>query len=224
MNPLPILRDSWYFFRRHLPAIARLCLPLVALECLARYWLVVSLGDGAPPYADLLIGLLFYPVYTAALILFLDARSRGVEPRNRELLASALALWPRLALLTALSSLLIMLGASLFLLPGLWAMIKLCFAEYLLVLDRQTPLGALQDSFRLTSGRFWLILFSVLAVMVPLWAFDWRVFPLLGTPDESLLPLLVDCLRSFLQLFASVVVFRLYMLARPEAYVMRPAE
>ncbi|CAD5107585.1 hypothetical protein [Zestomonas carbonaria] len=218
MNPLPILRDSWYFFSRNLGAIARLCLPLVALECLARYWLVVSLGDTAPPYADLLVGLVFYPMYTAALILFLDSRTRGVEQGNRDLLAMALYLWPRLALLTALSSLLIMLGASMFLLPGLWVMIKLAFAEYLLVLDRQTPLSALRESFRLTTGHFWRILFCVLAVMVPLWAFDWRVSPLFGVPGESLLPLLIDCVRGFLQLFASVVVFRLFMLARPNAF------
>ncbi|MCY1279358.1 hypothetical protein D9M68_353790 [compost metagenome] len=214
MNPLPILRDSWYFFSRHLGAIARLCLPLVVLECLGRQWLVVGLGDQAPAASDLLLGLLFYPLYTAALILFLDARSRGLAVRNRDLLAMALQLWPRLALLTALSALLIMLGASMLLLPGLWVMIKLAFAEYLLVLDHSSPLDALRGSFNLTTGRFWQVLVCVLVVMVPLWAFDWLVFPYLGEPKDSLVPLLVDCVRGFVQLFASVVVFRLFMLAR----------
>ncbi len=34
MNPLSVLRDSLYFFRRHLPSILQLCLPLVVLEAL----------------------------------------------------------------------------------------------------------------------------------------------------------------------------------------------
>ena len=32
MNPLSVLRDSLYFFRRHLPNILQLCLPLVVVE------------------------------------------------------------------------------------------------------------------------------------------------------------------------------------------------
>ena len=43
---------------------------------------------------------MIYPLYTAALILFLDARSRGESPRNRDLLAMAATL-AKLALLTA---------------------------------------------------------------------------------------------------------------------------
>lgn len=219
MNPLPILRDSWYFFSRHLGAIALLCLPLLVLESLGRQWLVTSFGNQAPAASELILGLLFYPLYTGALILYLDSRTRSIPLPLRDLLGMALQLWPRFALLTALSSLLIMIGLSLFLLPGLWVMIKVAYAEYLLVLERQPPLNALRESFRLTAGpQFWLILVCILVVMVPLWAFDWLVFPHLGTPEESLLPLLVDCLRSFLQLFASVVVFRLFMLARPALF------
>ncbi|MBM7061442.1 hypothetical protein JQX08_12070 [Pseudomonas sp. UL073] len=218
MNPLPILRDSWYFFSRHLGAIALLCLPLVAIECLARQVLLASLGDSAPAASELLLGLLFYPLYTGALILYLDSRTRGVPQRHRDLLAMALQLWPRFAVLTALSSLLIMIGVSLFVLPGLWVMIKLAYAEYLVVLERQSPLEALRESFRLTNGQFWLVLSCLLAVMAPLWGFDWLLFSYLSVPNEGLLPLLVDCLRSFLQLFASVVVFRLFMLARPQTF------
>ena len=36
MNPLSVLRDSLYFFRRHLPNILPLCLPLVVLEALVQ--------------------------------------------------------------------------------------------------------------------------------------------------------------------------------------------
>src|SRR3990167_7960446 len=85
-----------------------------------------------------------------------------------------------LPLLAGLSTLAIMLGASLFVLPGLWIMIKLAFAEYLLVLRGLSPIKALHESFELTSGYFWQILTCVLCVMLPLWLLSWASQPAEG--------------------------------------------
>ncbi|WP_439887449.1 hypothetical protein ACSX1C_19215 [Pseudomonas sp. MBLB4123] len=212
MNPLLVLRDAWFFFSHNLPTIARLCLPLVVLEAVVQLQVGARVGlDAALPYR-LLIGLLFYPLYTAALILFLDARSQGQSPRLRDLLAAGLGLWPRFALLAGLSALAIMLGASLFILPGLWIMIKLAFAEFLLVLRGFSPLQALHESFALTSGYFWPILLCVLGVMVPLWLLDWLLQPASEEAAEPLFGLLLYSLNGFLQLFATVTLFRLFML------------
>lgn len=212
MNPLHVLRDAWFFFSGNLLPIARLCLPLLVLEALVQQQISVRLGAETATAYGILVGLLFYPLYTGALILFLDARSNGQSPRLRDLLAASLSLWPRFALLAGISTLAILLGASLFVLPGVWMMIKLAFAEYLLVLRGLTPLKALHESFELTSGYFWQILLCVLAVMVPLWLLDWLTLPTAGAQPDVLLTLLLDSANGFLQLFATVVLFRLFML------------
>ena len=212
MNPLSVLRDALYFFRRHLWTIARLCLPLVVLESLGKQWVAHATGPEGAPLYDIFIGLLFYPLYTAVLILFLDARSNERHVAGRELLAMALRLWPAFALLAAISTLVIMFGMSLFLLPGLWVMVKLVFAEYFLVLRNRTPLGAIQDSFQLTNGYFWQILGCVLAVMVPLWLLDGLSSMVWSDTPAPWLMLVIDSANGFLQLFTSVVVFRLFML------------
>jgi hypothetical protein len=212
MNPLHVLRDAWFFFSGNLLPIARLCLPLLVLEALVQQQIIVLFGVEAAAAYGILVGLLFYPLYTGALILFLDARSNGQSPRLRDLLGASLNLWPRFALLAGISTVAIMLGASLFVLPGLWMMIKLAFAEYLLVLRGMTPVKALHESFELTSGYFWPILFCVLAVMVPLWLLAWWSQPETGAQTDVLLTLLLDSANGFLQLFATVVLFRLFML------------
>lgn len=212
MNAFHVLRDAWFFFSHNLPAIARLCLPLVVLEAVVQQVVSARVGVEAALGYSILVGLLFYPLYTAALILFLDARSRGEAPANRDLLAASLRLWPGFALLAGLSTLAIMLGASLFVLPGLWIMIKLAFAEYLLVLRGLSPIKALHESFELTSGYFWQILTCVLSVMLPLWLLSWASQPAEGAQPDVLLSLLLDSANGFLQLFASVVLFRLFML------------
>jgi hypothetical protein len=217
MNPFNLLRDTWFFFSRNLLAIALLCLPLVLLENLAqqalRDWFA---GPNGMAYG-LLAGLLCYPLYSAALILLADARSRGLQPRTLDLLAAALRLWPSFALLAGLSTLLIMLGASLFVLPALWVMVKLAFAEYLLVLRNLSPLAAMRESMRLTQGYFALIAACLLAVMAPLWLLDWWLYQQLGEQPNAWLSLLIDSSMGFAQLFVTLLLFRLYMQLEQDA-------
>ena len=217
MNPLTVLRDSLYFFRRHLASIAGLCLPLVLLEAVCSQLLYDQLGDNASPAYGLLVGLLFYPLYSAALILYLDARTDGHEPLKRNLMARALQLWPSFALLVMLSSLLIMAGISLFILPGIWVMTNLVFAEYLLVLQGRAPIQAMRESFQMVNGNFWRIFVCMLGVMAPLWLFNGITLGLLPDQVNPVLELLVNVVNSFLQLFSTVVLYRLFMLLEGEA-------
>ena len=217
MNPLTVLRDSFYFFQRNLGAIVQLCLPLVILEAVLQQVLDRTLGPQAFTGYSMIVGLLVYPLYTAALILVLDARSRGESPRTAAVLAMALTLWPRYALLTAMSTLLILLGLSLYFLPGLWLMVTLAFAEYLLVLRGMPALAAMKESFRLTRGHFLRILVCLLCVMTPLWLLKGASVAAWPDLQNPLLAVLIDSAHSFLQLFTSVVLFRLFMLIAGDA-------
>lgn len=219
MNVLTALRNSWYFFSHNLAAIARLCLPLIVLEGLLLQQVDSLVTGESATVWRLLAGLLFYPLYSAALILFLDARSNGLEPRARDLLAASLRLWPSFALLAGLTTVAILLGASLLVLPGLWVMVKLAFAEYLLVLRGMQPLQALQASFRLSNGYFWPMLACILGIMLPLWLLDGWSQNTPSIADDPLASLLLDCTSRFLQLFSTVVLFRLFMLRSTQPVV-----
>ena len=212
MNPLTVIRDSLYFFQRNLSQIVMLCLPLVILEAVLQHIVDNAVGPDASPGYGLIVGLLLYPVYTAALILFLDARSRGESPRNRDLLATALNLWPRFALLSAISTLLIVLGLSIFFIPGIFLTVVLAFSEYRLVLRGDAPLAAMKSSFTLTRGHFWRIFVCILAVLGPLMLLKEFSYSLFVKEDNMLFSLVLDSANSFLQLFVSVVLFRLFML------------
>ncbi|MDB6050519.1 MAG: rane protein [Pseudomonas sp.] len=212
MNPLTVLHDSLYFFRRNLTSIIMLCLPLVVLEALTKQAVGNALAANASQIYELLIGLLFYPLYTGALILFLDSRSRSEQPRKRDLMAMALRMWPMFAVLSALSTLLIMFGLSMFIVPGIWVMVKLAFSEYLLVLRGMTPLAAMRESVKMTKGHFLRILVCVLCVYIPLSVLEGVSLYILPDPLSMPVSLLIDSLSSFLQLFTSVVIFRLFML------------
>ena len=219
MNVLTILRDAWFFYSRNLGAIVRLCLPLIVLESCTRLAVAQLFGKDAMPAQELLIGLLFYPLYIAALILYLDARSRGHAPPLREVMMRALPLWPSMAVLAGLGTLLIMLGASLFVLPGILVMVKIAFAEYLLVLRGLSPLAALKQSFLETRGHFLLVLGCIMSVLLPLWALEAWIAAQLWAGESSPGPLavLVDSIVGVVQLLATVVLFRCFMLCSAPA-------
>lgn len=212
MNPLTIVQDSLYFFRTHVFSIVRLCLPLLVLQSLAEQLVDQHVQSEARGAFDILVGLLFYPIYTAALILYLDSRSNGEQPSLRLLLGMGLRLWPRFALLAAICSLGVLLGMALYLLPGLWLMARLAFSEYLMVLRGLGPLAAIKQSFELTRGPFWQVLGCVLAVLVPLWLIDFASAALWPGDESLLVSLVIDCANGLVQLLTTVVLFRLFML------------
>ena len=216
MNPLSVLRDSLYFFRRHLTSILQLCLPLVVLEALGTQLLYSQLGEQASPVYGMLVSLLFYPLYSAALILYLDTRSNGQDIATRDLFARALQLWPMLALLIVISSLLIMAGLALLIFPGVWIMVNLVFAEYLLVLRGLPVIESMRTSARMTTGHFLRIMVCMLSVLAPLWLIDGLLLQLFPEPQPGV-QLALDSLSGFLQLFSTVVLYRLFMLLESEA-------
>lgn len=216
MNPLSVLRDSLYFFRRHLTSILQLCLPLVVLEALGTQLLYSQLSEQASPVYGMLVSLLFYPLYSAALILYLDTRSNGQDTAKRDLFARALQLWPMLALLIVISSLLIMAGLALLIFPGVWIMVNLVFAEYLLVLRGLPVIESMRTSARMTTGHFLRIMVCMLSVLAPLWLIDGLLLQLFPEPQPGV-QLALDSLSGFLQLFSTVVLYRLFMLLEGEA-------
>jgi len=216
MNPLSVLRASLYFFRRHLASIVQLCLPLIVLEALATQLLYRQLGDSASPVYGMLVSLLLYPLYSAALILYLDTRSQDQHIAKRDLFARAVQLWPPLALLIMISTLLIMAGLALFVFPGIWIMINLVFAEYLLVLRGLPVVQAMRESARMTTGHFMRIMICVVAVLAPIWLIDGLLLMAFPEPSPGM-ELAMDSLSGFLQLFSTVVLYRLFMLLEEKA-------
>jgi hypothetical protein len=181
MNPLTIIQDSLYFFRRNFASILTLCLPLVILEALTKQLLGSAAPDSSASW-QLLIGLLFYPLYTGALILFLDAKSRG-EALQAQPARGHLAHVADLRRADRAEHLLIMAGLSLFIVPGVWVMIKLVFSEYLLVLRGLGPLDAMRESFKMTPRARVRILVCVLFVYIPLSVLEGLSFYVL--PDQQ---------------------------------------
>ncbi|MBT8765348.1 YciC family protein [Pseudomonas boanensis] len=212
MNPLELLRDTWYFFSRNVGQIALLCLPVILTEAVSQQVLLAWLGQSKVQAWSIIVSMLFYPLYVGALIIFTDSRSHRIRLKPRQVIELTLFRWPSFAVLAAISTLLIMVGAWMLILPGLYVMIKLAFAEYLLVLEGKSPLDAIRLSFELTKGHFLTILACILMVMGPIWLIDWWAYQELGDQPDPVGIVMLESFNSFFQLFVSVALYRLFSL------------
>lgn len=107
-------------------------------------------------------GLLLMPItapLTAGMMMFATRRAGGEEPGVGELFAYFGDL-PRLVLLSLLSTVLIMVGFMLFVVPGIYLAVGYAFAVPLLVDRDLSPWEALETSRKAVTRRF----FSVFAV------------------------------------------------------------
>jgi hypothetical protein len=210
MNPLSILRDTWFFFSRHLGTLLPLCLPWIVIETLVQQQINIAAGSQNFAPWGMAAGLVFYPIYTASLILFMIDAGNGEERTVRELWSASLRLWPAFALLSAITSLLAVVGLSLLLLPGIFILVKLSFSEFLLVQRGRTPIDAMRESFSLTTGHFFLLLTTALVIYAPIMLAEGWINQ--GSQDAPVLDVALHSVSGFLQLLLTIAAYRIFIL------------
>ncbi|MBT8342989.1 MAG: hypothetical protein HKP58_11415 [Desulfatitalea sp.] len=208
-----IVTDAITFYVRHFTQIATLCLPFLILTATLQYVLARAYPENyAALVMHFIVDLFTYPIYTAVLIRLMSRRAQQEDPGNMELIMAALPQWGSLLMLRVFKAILIVMGLSMFILPGIWIMVRLCFAEFYLVLFNMRPREALEKSTLATAGHFWLIL-AVLAVtyapiLMLLLLINQHV---LASASIGVIKIAIISGAYLLELFLTVALFRTFM-------------
>jgi hypothetical protein len=215
-----IITDSALFFWRNLNQIALLCLPWLFAGAVVEYLAVVNQGAfGEKPmyFAAWIFNMLVYPIYTAALIHLMALQAQGKRPGNPELFRLALKSWQSLLILHIMSSVLFLCGLMLFVLPGIWVMVRLSFSQFYLVLDKLNPIEAIQKSFFATRKHMATIFLLILAFLIPVFVLSLVIGQLIaGIPQAQPIIVIAETILSFYVLFVYVLIFRVFMSAVKE--------
>ncbi len=216
MKTQKILADAWYFYTLNFRYLLYLCIPFVFAEALLSEGFL-ALSDHGEGEQNIPIGyfvpqLAVYPLYTAILIQFLQARSKGTLIDRKRIIGNALRLWPTMLLLVVMEFVLFFLGFMLFVLPGIWVAVRMAFAEFRLVENDEQPVDALRKSFALTERDFWLV-FAVMLISEGLIVLAKLAMPgvleMLG--NLFILHVLWHMVAVMLQMFPTIALYRLYM-------------
>jgi len=225
---LEYIRQSLFFFRRHFGTIARIQLPFIILLNLVGWLIQSSLPPESPEIRNagallMLLNLTLLPIYWGATILFLQS---VIDNRPLGALAavqSGLKYWRRLLLTYLLMALAVAAGLLLLIVPGIYAGVRLAFADYICVLENRKVSESLRQSWQNTNDYFWLLLKGMLIIFAGLFLLE-LPFATLAEQGASLAPLdaALGILFDLLGTLVTIYGFRVYCLMKEETAKSAP--
>ncbi len=208
------IKQAFYFFRHNIVLLLGFALLIaIIVVLLARLLSPLFIGDinseqinpdTIRPLAQFL-NLIIKPVYTGGLIALIFSLATGQGRGIYSSLWQGILRWPYMFMANVMTSLLIFAGLMLFILPGIWLFTRLFLVPYLVMIDRQTPLNAIINSFNYTKG-YALTLFNDIVILVVIFIL---LLWLLGSL-QLLHPLVLLVLILVFQSMANVLYYRHY--------------
>jgi len=207
-------KQAFYFFRKNiLQLLAYTFAIAVVVIVLAQLLVPLFFGgmtaeqisiETIKPFAQLL-NLLVKPVYTGGLIALIYSlateQGRGIV----NCLFAGIMRWPYMLIANVITSMAIFAGLMLFVLPGIWLFSRLFLVPYLVMLNNQTPVTAILNSYNYTKDYS----LSILTDMGFLLMLFISVFFILGML-QLLHPFLILLFLLLFQTLAHVVYYRHY--------------
>lgn len=212
-----LLWDSLRFFGNNYISLVIITLPMFAFIEAFDVWYAGYTGFDqtkltAQIVIPILVGMVIYPIYTASIIIYMDA---VINEKSISVLASwnaAIVRWLPMFSLYIIYGVVVLLGMLAFILPGLVFMVRFCFAEFNLLLNEQAPIPAMNASRQQTKDVFWLLLagFVVITVVIHGLYFGALLFSRTLGMANPLFDSLLNILLAVLYLFYSVFSYRVY--------------
>ncbi|MCH1929996.1 hypothetical protein L9G16_07370 [Shewanella sp. A25] len=230
MSLSAILTEAYNFFRNHLTQLAMLTVPLLLIQVGIQLWLGVEISKvdmenpqfGAPHMIAMMLMLIVFSIFIAALTLFLELRSQGHNPSTGLVLRASLPFVPPLLLAGVFSGLAIIAPVMLFaafgpfwlvgLILSFYLFARLAYVNFMVVVERLTPLEAIKASFKL-SGPIAVKTVAVLMLYFPL-SISGGLISGLASLGGLPLQMLSDTFVSFISIFVNLALFRLYMVTK----------
>ncbi|MCL1093894.1 hypothetical protein [Shewanella kaireitica] len=236
MSLSAILTQAFNFFRNNISQLATLLVPVLFIQVGIQLWLSLEINAadlenpqfGTSHMVAMMVLLLVFSFLIAALTLFLEIRSQGHSPSNAMILKTSLNFVPTLLLAGVLSGLAVvgpfivllainpMLGI-IGLVLSIYLFARLAFVNFMVVVERLTPLEAIKRSFSF-SGPITLKTITVLLIYIPI-SLAGGVLALVTQLGGVPLQLVGEVVVAFFGLFVNVALFRLYMVARDDSDV-----
>nr|WP_067296870.1 YciC family protein [Marinobacterium profundum] len=218
------IRQSLFFFRRHLNTIARIQLPfIIGLNLLGLVLEASVEADSSQMHTGtgllMLLNLTMLPLYWGATILFLQSAVDDRPLSAFQAVALSLKYWHRLLITYLLSGFAVTLGLMLLIVPGIYVGVRLVFADYICMLEDKKPVASLRQSWGESDAYFWLLLKGMLIIFGGLFLIEAPLLYLAETAGfsspavEAVLSVLFDLMGTLVTIYG----FRIYSLMRSES-------
>jgi hypothetical protein len=157
---------------RNLAVLMLIALPLAALSALLNGALGLDAASDqggraiAVAIAGIVIGIALYSLCEAMVVYVAVQAMRGRPVQLGETLAASLPRVIPVLVLSILSTILIMLGGVLLVIPGLMVMTMMFVAQPACVVERLGPIASISRSAELTRGYRWRVFGVILLILI----------------------------------------------------------
>jgi len=214
------LKESLYFWRRHLLALFLISAPFAVIGEVFQWLMgpVIVNGDDGKVIGFNAVSMLFLillrPLAEGALIFQLSIIQRGGGQGPWHSVLAAFLRFPYLLATYFIMALAVSVGWMLLFFPAFWVYARLCFAPFRVMLRGDTPVQALQTSFTRSGPCQWPLLAALLcAGLVVFFVAGVTNSLLLGViGDHPLSLLLASLVVSLAATLVNVVAFRFWTL------------
>lgn len=191
MNKLLI--ETWTFYRGNIRGICSVIMPIFLPIAIVAAFFGDFEGEetGVGFWLSLFVGIAIYPIYHGAMILYLASVVTGVYQSPKQYYKTASKFWLPLIVLYVCSSMAMLAGFFLFILPGLIVMGRLAFSEFYCVFHRKGGLDAFSLSWDASKNDQWLLVGGIIIIYV-----------CISLPVSGL-----EYILNFAQLPSSIVLF-----------------
>jgi len=208
-------KQSYYFLRQNILKLLGFTLLMGALlvliaELLMPFFIdpldtsqTISL-ETIEPFAQML-NIVIKPIYTGALIILILSLAKTETKTMLNCIFAGILRWPFMLVANIMTSFLIFIGFLAFILPGIWLFTRLFLVPYLVMIDNQSPLNALINSFKYTKD-YSLTILSDIVILIVILIFIVLILSLM----QLLLPVLLLVLLLLFQTMAHVIYYRHY--------------
>jgi len=223
--------DSWRFYKANILGLLPLILPFwVVVQTITTYWVlgielpevgsgeqqVIPLDQYSKPF---MLSLLATPIVSAVVILKFTADRMGTPVNAAALYMRAILSWPKLFITTIMTNFMIVLGFMAFIFPGFFALARLSYAPFLVVLDNRMPWVAIGESWSGSEPLMKELIFGhiklVLLVLVPYFVVSQVLAP--HIQGSLVLVVLLNILMNLVMLIFTAFRFRCYWYWRYES-------
>ncbi len=208
-------KQSYYFLRQNILKLLGFTLLMGALLVLIAELLMpffiepldtsdkISL-ETIEPFAQML-NIVIKPIYTGALIILILSLAKTEAKTMLNCIFAGILRWPFMLVANIMTSFLIFIGFLAFILPGIWLFTRFFLVPYLVMIDNQSPLNALINSFKYTKD-YSLTILSDIVILIVILIFIILILSLM----QLLLPVLLLILLLLFQTMAHVIYYRHY--------------
>ncbi|MGB0733336.1 MAG: YciC family protein [Pontibacterium sp.] len=210
------VKQSLFFFRTHWISIAQIIVPFALIESV----LSMALLPSEPTPEDILkelptlliVNFMLLPVYQAALITYMAAIVRDNYISAFQAIRLGLNHLVPLILVYLLMGLAITAGFMMLLVPGIFLLFTLSYAEFINVLERKNPFKSIEESIRRATPIFFTLFVGKSIIFFGLFILQNAILVMsevLGLP-KTVVDVAGSMLFSLLFSLITIFGFRLY--------------